>query len=76
MHLGTSGHPDQLSKDLIGATVNLAFRINAWAGSVPSRVVADDAVVREFERFDGTRRHDRVELKGFGEPRALWELPG
>jgi adenylate cyclase len=62
--LGAAGKPD-----VVGDTVNLAFRLEA-----ATRVLGDDLLICEASRYvlsampDETLRERRAELKGFGDP--------
>jgi class 3 adenylate cyclase len=51
IYLGKLGHPDYAQTDIMGDTVNLASRTEAWAGKTESRVGATESVVTGLEDY-------------------------
>ena len=75
VYLGTIGHPDYASRDILGDAVNLAFRVTAWATrNVESRIVATSSVVDNADDPGDIGPPTSVELKGIAKAVTLFEV--
>ena len=73
--LAEIGHPEWARPDILGATVNAAFRVLDWAGSNTTGGIAiagtlPHALAARVER----KRHAAVQLKGFPNPIDITEV--
>jgi class 3 adenylate cyclase len=75
IYLGTIGHPDYASRDILGDAVNLAFRVAVWAGrNTESKVAASASVIDGAETPGEIGAPEPVELKGMEEPVTIFEV--
>lgn len=69
------GHSEHAQLDLIGATVNSAFRVLDWAGkSTQSHIAVLGDAARSLDNEFELRENDWVALKGFPETTTIFEV--
>ena len=75
IYLGACGHPDYARSDIMGDTVNLAFRVLGWSGSNTQSMIAATRSVTD-NLADSRLCGDPVsaELKGITGPVELCEI--
>jgi class 3 adenylate cyclase len=75
IYLGTIGHPDYDSRDILGDPVNLAFRAATWAmRNADGGIVATSSVVDKADDPGNIGPPTNVEMKGIEEPVTLFEI--
>jgi len=76
-HLATIGHAEYARPDLLGRTVNCAFRVNAWAATnAESRIAIASEGVLHLEQQFLLKPSSAATLKGIAEPVQISEVLG
>jgi len=76
-HLTTIGHAEYARPDLLGRTVNCAFRVNAWAATnAESRIAIASEGVLHLEQQFLLKPSSAATLKGIAEPVQISEVLG
>jgi class 3 adenylate cyclase len=76
-HLATIGHAEYARPDLLGRTVNCAFRVSAWAAAnAEARIAIALEGARHLEQQFLLKPSSEVTLKGFAEPVQVSEVLG
>lgn len=77
LYLGSVGHPDHASSDIMGADVNVAFLTQAWAGdNTTSGLAMTRSVADRLERCPVIGEAHSVSFKGIKVPVDIMEIVG
>ena len=74
--VGSLGHPEYASLDVMGAVVNLAARVGNWAGKNNAGIGATSDTVDPIAEQLDLGKGETVEVKGFSRPMVLYEVRG
>lgn len=75
IYLGTIGHPEYSSRDIIGETVNLAFLILEWVSAhCASGIGVTERVVKKLKERYPMKHHNKVYVKLMGTRIEICEL--
>ena len=70
IHLVAIGHPSYASADIMGSTVNRAFRVLGWARRLGASADTLEGLLDQYE----ISTREQVTLKGIAEPVTLYEI--
>jgi class 3 adenylate cyclase len=75
IHLASIGHSSYARPDILGATVNRAFRINGWAaGNAKTRIAMATPNIEDVARRCQVGDAVAVSLKGIADPVRIFEI--
>ena len=75
IYMGSIGHPDYASRDILGSTVNTAYRVASWAcGNTNSRIAASSSVVEKADLPGNIGKSQNISLKGIDREIEIYEI--